>query len=1022
MTSTPTKPVLSLCLILGDAHVALLPRMLQSFLVRPGGRPAADEVVVGWNGKDDTALWSAIWQLPPMLPGAGRMLSGGHLHQIGADDGWVEVSGGVALPPAPTRTTEKVDVVLELKGCVIKIFSQQWTGDFASARQETFEAASGEWRMYADADDILLSSKDRAAAKSIEAEGGGASAPTVALQDWLQGLSPLVNCITAPYNYLLNDAGEPLVRTRRPRIVRWDGFWAWTGRVHETLRHALGREVHVWNPGIVLEHRPILSAETRSDRNFAIIRANVEELQAKGDPLPQELEYGLACELMDRGEYVEASERFQAAAAAVSDHELKLLYLCQATSCALAEYQYEDASELAKAAVVAAPHRPEGYLVACEVAFAMRMYSYAIRWYEASLDKEHHVASMTENQLDRTVRPVRSAGLAYLRTGQIEKVVRGGREIPGTGALAVAELALAVAPDPLAEKVKREAMEIMAKRTLLRSGEALIEQLLDAGFAGLAQRTFEALAPILGKLDGHRLSEAIRTTIAEHVPEPVAEGSLVAQWFAGAPADAIKVLLPLDACQSLSEAVDQVAAAGAVPPPHPSDESDTLIGTGRGKDLYLCVTDTEDLTPLSRAARVEAVTAPMLARECEKHGDVTDLSLVGEANGRRFLTARVEVRSLATRSCKTVPWSPDVTFWCPTFAEPWGPWRLLRDGMGGSEESVVYLARDLARRGLNVQVFAPLDTGVHRGLHIEEGVRYQPLDALELTRRLSGMVVACRAPEAARVAAFPLEQLYVWHQDATYRTGWTPALASAVQNLWVSEWQRRELHKGFPAGFSAPGLVLGDGIPDSCRNWPVAGDEPRDPLACVYASSPLRGGEHLLDMWPEIAEQVPGATLHFYYGWQTAPLHLPAVKAFRDRVMAMVGTTKTVIWHDRVPQMQLEREMRTKGVLLYPCTFPEGYMIAGVRAAAAGLLPVYRKVAALPEVQYPSRFAVEDTPLDRGGRQEFIDAAVRALQASASGSAEIVAERERQREWAKTRLWSLAGDKLIALHKGRGGF
>lgn len=981
---------LSLCVIVGDAHVELLPRMLESFLDRPSGKPAVDEIVIGWNGEDHAALEAAIASVSGLGPPEGGLTT----H---------------SLPAFPSNCPKR-----RFPSVAFLIVRQQWTGNFASARQETFEAATGVWRMYADADDVLLSSRDAAVAGSLKSEGGGDAAPAVTLQDWLRSLDPLVNTITAPYNYLLSDLGQPLVRTRRTRIVRWDPCWAWTGRVHETLRHALGREVQVWNPGIVLEHRAILSLEERSERNFEILLANVAELQAKGETLPQELEYGLACELMDRGQYAEACERFQTAAATTGDHELKLLYLCQATACALAEFQYEQAAELAKAAVAAAPHRVEGYLSACEVAFAMRMYSYAIRWYEASLGKEHQVASMVESKFERALRPVRSAGLAYLRTGVIDRVLRDGKEIPGTGSLDVAEIALREATDPLALRVKAESMEALNRRTLLRTGETLITALLEAGFAGIAGRVLGELAPILHARDAHHLREALRLAVDQHVPRPVATGSTVESWFAGAPADAIKVLLPLDACESFPAALAEVAMHAAPEAPATGE-----IHSGRGRDIYVCVTDSEDLTPLSKAARLDAVTAPLLAEECDRYGDLTDLCLVAEAGGERFLTAKVERRSVATRRCKVTPWRPDVTFWCPTFAEPWGPWRLMRDGMGGSEESVVYLARELAERGLNVQVFAPLDAGVHRGLHIESSVRYQPLDALPLTKALDGMVIACRAPEACRVPAFPLEQLYVWHQDATYRTGWTKAIAGAVQNLWVSEWQKRELLKPFP-GFEAPGAVIGDGIPDSCRQWPIAGDAPRDPLACVYASSPLRGGEHLLDLWPEIAEQVPGATLHFYYGWQTAPLHLPAVKTFRDRVMSMIGRVPSVIWHDRVPQLQLEQEMRTKGVLLYPCTFPEGYMIAGVRAAAAGLLPVYRRVAALPEIQYPSRFAVEEVALDKGGRADFIRAAVEALRFSASGSGEVVAEREKQREWAKGRLWSVAADKLLALHKARG--
>ena len=207
------------------------------------------------------------------------------------------------------------------------------------------------------------------------------------------------------------------------------------------------------------------------------------------------------------------------------------------------------------------------------------------------------------------------------------------------------------------------------------------------------------------------------------------------------------------------------------------------------------------------------------------------------------------------------------------------------------------------------------------------------------------------------------------------------------------------------------GIVCGDGIPEGCLNWPVEGDPPRDPYACGYFSSPLRGMEPLLDLWPEVRAKEPRATLHLYYGWATAPTQIPAVRMARERIMPMMKQ-EGVVWHDRVPQLQMEQEMRTKGVWLYPCiSFPEGFCIAGVRAVAAGMLPVYRKLAAMEEVQYPSPWALPMTPWDQGGKDEFIKATVAALAVSASGQPH---QRDHQRRWAEKHTCRHVADKLLA--------
>jgi len=362
------------------------------------------------------------------------------------------------------------------------------------------------------------------------------------------------------------------------------------------------------------------------------------------------------------------------------------------------------------------------------------------------------------------------------------------------------------------------------------------------------------------------------------------------------------------------------------------------------------------------------------------------------------------------------PWKPDITFFCPIYAEPWGPWRILQHGTGGSEEAVIYLAREFAHRGLNVQVFAPLDQR-HRGVHVEHGVRWRDLDALDMVKTLPGIVIAHRSPSAVRLPCFAPERLYVWHQDAAYHGEgtWTVPIAQATRSLFVSRWQEAVLLRELQLTAGSVGIVCGNGIPDSC--FDRLPDEERDPLSCVYASSPLRGLEALLDAWPTIHTQVPGAKVQLYYGWETAA-QVPAVNALRNRLMLRIRelTGDGVVWRGRVPQLELEKEMRTQSVWIYPCMFQEGFAIAGVRAAAAGMIPVYRKVAALEECQYPSSFAVTATSWLEGGREEFITAAVAALHAAQGNTF----DRALPTAWAKERhTWGHVAARILTDFKAQ---
>ena len=209
-------------------------------------------------------------------------------------------------------------------------------------------------------------------------------------------------------------------------------------------------------------------------------------------------------------------------------------------------------------------------------------------------------------------------------------------------------------------------------------------------------------------------------------------------------------------------------------------------------------------------------------------------------------------------------------------------------------------------------------------------------------------------------------------------------------------------------GSQLPGVVADDGIPETAL-FVDGADADRDPYACAYISSPIRGLDGLLTIWPAIRRAHPKASLHVYYGWHTTPSSVAGqLKPMIDRKMRELESAG-VVWHDRVPQQQLERELPKYGVLLYPCTFPEGYMIAGVRATAAGMIPVYLGTAALPETQHPSGCVrVGPDPADNLTR--FTDHAIRAIEQSRAGTV----NRAALRDWAAGHTWKKSADKILA--------
>ena len=939
------RPALSACLIVGDTHVGVLARCLKSLLNAPGG-PACDELVIGFNGLDDPAFTEAV---------ATALVK---------DWGLAEYEYLNALNTGVPITAGPIRLVLH---------RQKWVEDFSAARNENFSKSSGSWAYYVDADDLFVGADHPAFLDSLEVDPPKAAVESYpvkgSLVDYFAALPAHVNVVLAPYNYVSTDKGRPVIRKRRPRAVRWsEGHFVWTSEVHEVIVSAFGREVPIWAPGFVLVHAPVVAEEARYVRNSEIRDKQVERLKTEGYVLPATLVYAQAIGLMQAHHFAEASEGFEAAArskdAGVED---RAYYLLMAARCAMEAEDHERAGRMAVSVIDCNPARPEGYLSASEASFRLNEFAKCTAWYEASKGKRLPPAAMVDDRFERCLRPVAYAGIAYLRSGKFREAAE------------VADIALKEGSDPVASKVKSEAEERLKRQVVAEHATGLAESLVAMGYLMTARRVLGAVESFDDFLQTRR---RIEERLGADAPEIAADTEpMVGAWLAEPGVAGVTV--PVDAAED-----PEVLLA------------ETVGGVPDGVVCRFAAFDPQRGDSFASSARADGIEAERILRMAEQHGDVEALSLADGAKSS-YLLAEVRRRRGAPN-----PRVPDVTFFCPVFAEPWGPWRILKDGTGGSEESVVYLARELQSRGYAVDVYAPLDVSRHRGVHVEGGVRWRTIDSFDPVKRVLGATIAHRSPWAIRFQAFDPKRLFVWHQDARYNVGWNAAIAMSVRNLWVSKWQRGELLRAAGINVEAhsmldtTGAVVGNGIPQSAIDAPF---QPRRPFSCVYTSSPLRGLAQLVELWPFVRSSFPEATLRVYYGWETLRGWGGMAKQQQEQLQA-IRDTRGVEHVGRVPQFALERELTGFSQWTYPCMFPEGYCVAGVRAAAAGLVPVYIRNAALPEVQYPSPYSVPQKDWGQGGSGEYASALLQALQDEKDGKI-TDAVRQGYRDWARRWTW-----------------
>lgn len=170
-----------------------------------------------------------------------------------------------------------------------------------------------------------------------------------------------------------------------------------------------------------------------------------------------------------------------------------------------------------------------------------------------------------------------------------------------------------------------------------------------------------------------------------------------------------------------------------------------------------------------------------------------------------------------------------------------------------------------------------------------------------------------------------------------------------------------------------------------------------------FFSAYYRGAEVVLEMWPKIKEQVPEATLDFYYGWQSW-VSAEGEDDFYQRMTRKFKEAEKldVKEHGRVSHKELAKAMDKTEVWVYPTQFQEINCMTALKANAAGMKPVITDVAALKETGGPNATFIETDRIynDDYAKQKFIRAVVEALQHPQDKE-----DQQNQKLWAEQFHW-----------------
>jgi glycosyltransferase involved in cell wall biosynthesis len=337
--------------------------------------------------------------------------------------------------------------------------------------------------------------------------------------------------------------------------------------------------------------------------------------------------------------------------------------------------------------------------------------------------------------------------------------------------------------------------------------------------------------------------------------------------------------------------------------------------------------------------------------------------------------------------------------------------------LGGSETSIVHMARELALCGHDVTVYCRLpEDETPAQPKAGPGCRYE--DYRQFFRAYGGnrwdVLISFRSFEPFLLGRIAPRMIFWCGDDAdqpVLKHFDHPSLQNNIDLIFcVSEWHR----KSFIEKFGLPQekvVATRNGFCPEIVPQPQA----RQWTHCIYSSTPFRGLEILLKMFPRLRERNPSLTLDVFssmcvYGWSSEADQQAFGAIYR------VASQPGAIWRGSVAQPVLMEHLTRSGLFLYPNTFAETSCIAAIEAQACGCVVVTSARAALSETVENGKtgICISGDPACFEYQREFINTVNRLLQNPQRLEALSHAARDRA---FRTYRWSSIASEWSAIFK-----
>jgi len=275
-------------------------------------------------------------------------------------------------------------------------------------------------------------------------------------------------------------------------------------------------------------------------------------------------------------------------------------------------------------------------------------------------------------------------------------------------------------------------------------------------------------------------------------------------------------------------------------------------------------------------------------------------------------------------------------------------------GVGGAELALISWAEVMAKRGHKIRIYNQTSLTSY---HIN-GVEYLP-DGHYNTNDDRDILVTFRGPqELAR------------HSNAKKRIGWScDQYTVGDYNQWYMTSDKIILispfhQKDHLQRYGQIALERGQVIDLGVRTWEYVPVE-KTPYSFIFCSVPDRGLMELANLWPEITNTFPQATLTITSDYTLWGANAPLNMQYRMRLAGMPG----VNFLGNIPREDLVKEQSRAEVNLYPCIYDENFCIAIAECQVAGVYCITTNQGALATTNFTGAIF----PPGPGNRISYLD-------------------------------------------------